>query len=64
MEFDVETDPEFMQELFGDDVGSLEEYVTFVPLLSVPRTPPPLLLSGPLHLTPVLPVLTRFLSHI
>jgi hypothetical protein len=39
MEFDVETDPEFMQELFGDDVGSLAEYVTFPPLLS---PPPPL----------------------
>jgi hypothetical protein len=27
MEFDTETDPEFMYELFGEDVHSLSEYV-------------------------------------
>jgi hypothetical protein len=28
MEFDTETDPEFMEELFGEDVHSLAEYVS------------------------------------
>lgn len=38
MEFDTETDPETLYELFGEDADSLAECVfTFCPLSDIPR---------------------------
>lgn len=34
MEFDVETDPDTLFELFGDDAASFAEYVVYISLSS------------------------------
>jgi hypothetical protein len=38
MEFDTETDPEFLEELFGEDAASLGEYVQIAPCFTPQRS--------------------------